>query len=380
MDVNEGEILYVLRELVEQDTTNPPGNEYLVADVVKKFFLKNKIKFKIFEKKKGRTNIIGYIGNGKPTLILAVHSDVVPAGDGWKTDPFKMVMKGGKVYGRGMVDNKGQMACALVCAKIMKSVEKLIKGTLVIACVADEEKGSELGLKYLVREKKISGDYAIVPDIENGLKRIAVGEKGLLFLKIISTGKQAHGSTPELGVNAIDNMLDFLNEFRRYKYRYRSNILFTRPTQNIGTIHGGAATNIVPGKCEARLDIRYLPSTRKEDILKDIRKMFVDVKKKNKKADFRIEIIDDQKPFVLDKKNPLIKSISKNIRNVCGWDPEIYGTSGTTVAKPLAENGIKTAVFSPGDGKAHTANECVKIKELVDFTKILCETYKDIIF
>ncbi|MBN2042837.1 MAG: ArgE/DapE family deacylase [Candidatus Aenigmarchaeota archaeon] len=380
MDVNEGELLSVLRDLTEQDTTNPPGNEYLVSNVVKKFFLKNKIRFKIYEKKKNRTNIIGYIGRGKPTLILAVHSDVVPAGDGWNSNPFKMVMKSGKLYGRGMVDNKGQMACCLICAKMIKSLEKQMKGSMVIACVADEERGSELGLKYLVREKKISGDYAIVPDIENGMKRIAVGEKGLLFLKIISLGRQAHGSTPELGVNAIDNMLDFLNEFRRYKYRYRSDILFTPPTKSIGYINGGVAANVVPGKCEARLDIRYLPSTRKEDILKDIRNMFVGVKKKNNNASFRIEIMDDQKPFILDRNNVLTKSLVKNIRNVCGWTPEIYGTSGTTVAKPLAESGVMTAVFSPGEGKAHAANECVKISELVDFTKIIRMTAEDILF
>jgi succinyl-diaminopimelate desuccinylase len=380
VDAERQELVSLLKALITQDTTNPPGNESMAVDVIRKFFDRHKIRYKIFEKQRGRANIIGYIGNGKPILIVPVHTDVVPAGDGWKTDPFKPTVRSGKIYGRGATDNKGPLACAIIAAKIFKSGEKSMKGSLVIACVADEERGSEYGMKYLLKTRRLSADYAIVPDLENRMGKIAIGEKGLLFLKITSFGKQAHASTPQFGVNAIENMLDFLIEFRRWRYKHTSNVLFSSPTKNLGVITGGLAPNIVPAQCEARLDFRYLPGTKKQDILRDVRKMFAAVKKRNKHAKFGLEVIDDQKPFVEKRKSLLTKSLSKNIKSVAGMTPEIYGSSGTTLAKPLAEAGMITAALGPGDpGTAHTVNEYIRIAELVKFTKVLCMTAEDVL-
>lgn len=379
VDSGKKELLSVLKELISINTVNPPGNEYMAADAVKEFFRKYKIRYRVFEKRKGRTNILGYIGKGDPVFMIATHLDTVSPGDGWKTDPFKAVVKGNKVYGRGTVDNKGPMACSLIAGKILKRIEKRLKGTLIIACLADEERGSKLGMRYLINERKVSADYAIVPDMETRLKKVSVGEKGLLFLRIISIGRQAHGSKPDLGVNAIENMVEFLNEFRKFRYKYRSNIMFTPPTRNLGTIEGGVAPNVVPGKCEARIDFRYLPGMKREDIIREIREIISRVKKKNKKARFEIEVIDDQKPFLQERKSILIRSVSNNIKSIIGVKPEIYGASGTTVAKPLAESGAVTAVFAPGDKVAHIANEYTYLNEMSDFTKILCMTVSDIL-
>jgi succinyl-diaminopimelate desuccinylase len=380
VDAERQELVSILKALITQDTTNPPGNESKAVEVIRKFFERHRIRYRIFEKDRGRENIIGYVGSGSPVLIIPVHTDVVPAGDGWKTDPFKPTVRSGKIYGRGATDNKGPLSCALIAAKIFKSREKSMKGTLVIACVADEERGSEYGMKYLLRSKRISGDYAIVPDLENRMGKIAIGEKGLLFLKVISFGKQAHASTPHFGVNAIDNMLDFLIEFRRWRYKHTSNVLFSGPTKNLGVISGGLAPNMVPAQCEARLDFRYLPGTKKQDIIRDVKKMFAEVRRNNRHAKFDLEVIDDQKPFVEKRKSVLTKSLSKNITSVAGMTPEIYGSSGTTLAKPLAEAGVITAALGPGDpGTAHTANEYIRIAELVKFTKVLCMTAGDVL-
>ncbi len=373
------ELIWVLKKLIARNTVNPPGNEYRAADVVKRFFRKYKIRYRVLEKRKGRTNILGYVGKGSPVLMIATHLDVVPPGDGWKTDPFRAEIRGNRLYGRGTVDNKGPMACSLIAGKILKRIEGRLKGTLVIACLADEERGSRLGLRYLINERKVSADYAIVPDMETRLKRVSVGEKGLLFLRIVSVGKQAHGSKPDLGVNAIENMVEFLNEFRRFRYKYRSNVMFSPPTKNLGTIGGGIAPNVVPGRCEARIDFRYLPGMKRDDIIRDVEKMTEKVRKGNPKAKFKIETIDDQKPFLQERKNRLVKSVSENIKSVVGVTPEIYGASGTTVAKPLAESGTVTAVFGPGDKVAHIANEYTYLDELSDFTKILCMTARDLL-
>jgi succinyl-diaminopimelate desuccinylase len=379
VDARKREMISLLSKLIAANTSNPPGNEYLAANVVKKFFRKNAIRYKAFEKAKGRANIIGYIGEGRPRLIIACHLDTVPPGKGWATDPFKAKVKGGKVYGRGAVDNKGPLAGMLIAGAVMKKLEKRLKGQVILACVADEERGSKLGMQHLLEEGKLRGEYAIVPDIEHELKKIDVAEKGLLFLEVTSLGRQAHGSMPDLGVNAVWNMIDFLGIFRRYKMKAGKHPLLSAPTINLGTIKGGEAPNIVPDECTARIDIRYLPSQKAEAIISDVRRMLAAVERRNRKAEFRLDVIDDQKPVEVDGDNELVRSIRKNVRTVTKHDAELIGIAGTTLVKPLAAKGIKAVGFSPGEGLAHTSNENISVSELSAFAKILCLVCLDLL-
>lgn len=363
----------IATELIGANTTNPPGNEYLAVDVVKKYFDAHGIRSDIFEKVRGRSNIIGYIGNGAPVLLVACHLDVVPPGDGWSTAPFKAVVSNGRIFGRGASDNKGQMASMMVLAGFLSENESKLNGSFLLVGAADEEKGSSLGFEYLLDECKISADYAIIPDVAHNMRMIDVGEKGALFLNIISYGKQAHGSTPEKGTNAIWNMIELLGNIKKMKFKRTSHELFTPPTLNLGSIFGGVATNIVPAKCEARLDVRYLPGETKEEILGDIKQMIASIKKHNPTAKFDITIDSDLPPTqVSTSNNPLLDLIAMHTESVLSVKPKAMGLSGATVTKQLIEKGIMAVGFGPGDeDQAHIANESIDIKELVDFGKIM---------
>ena len=368
----EEEIVRLSTELISTNTTNPPGNEYLAVDVIKKYFSAHGIRYDTFKKAPGRTNIIGYIGKGSPTLLVACHLDVVPAGDGWETDPFKPVVKDGRIFGRGANDNKGQMAPMLVLAKLLKHNESKLNGTLLLVGAADEEKGSRLGLEYLLDECGISADYAIIPDVANNMKIIDVGEKGTLFLDITSYGKQSHGSTPEKGINAIWNMIELLNQLKELKHKYTTHELFSPPTLNLGIISGGAAHNIVPAKCEAKLDIRYLPGETEKEILDNIYKIIASIENHNPTAKFDITIDTHLPPTQVPADNPLTSMISKHTKSILGTRPIPIGFSGVTVCKQLIEKGIMAIGFGPGDeDQAHIANESIEIQELLDFGKIM---------
>ena len=372
MQAHEEEIVRLSTELIGANTVNPPGNEYLAVNIIKKYFNAHDIKYDIFEKITGRANIVGYIGKGKPTLLIACHLDVVPPGDGWDTDPFKSVVKDGRIFGRGANDNKGQMAPMLVLAKLLKDNESSLNGSLLLIGAADEEKGSRLGLEYLLDECGISADYAIIPDVANNMKIIDVGEKGALFLNITSYGKQAHGSTPEKGINAIWNMIELLNQLRELKYKCLTHELFSPPTLNLGTISGGAAHNIVPAKCEVKLDIRYLPGETEKEILNNIYAIITSVKKHNSTAKFDITVDTHLPPTQVSADNPLISLISKHTESILGIKPVPIGFSGVTVSKQLIEKGIMAVGFGPGDeDQSHIANESIKIQELIDFGKIM---------
>ncbi len=369
---HEEDIIRLSTELIGVDTANPPGNEYLAVNIIKKYFITHGIRYDTFEKITGRTNIIGYIGKGIPTLLVACHLDVVPPGDGWNTDPFKAVVKNGRIFGRGANDNKGQMAAMLVLAKLLKDNESKLNGSLLLIGAADEEKGSRLGLEYLLDECGISADYAIIPDVANNMKIIDVGEKGALFLNITSYGKQAHGSTPEKGINAIWNMIELLSQLKKLKHKCITHELFSPPTLNLGTISGGAAHNIVPAKCEAKLDIRYLPGETEKEILNNIYKIIASIRKHNPTAKFDITIDTHLPPTQIPADNPLISLISKHTESILGTKPIPIGFSGMTVSKQLIEKGIMAVGFGPGDDdQSHIANESVEIQELIDFGKIM---------
>jgi len=99
--------------LINAKTENPPGDEILAVRIVEDFFKSLQIPYKIFQKTKDRANIVGYIGGRgerpfAPTLLVACHLDVVPAGDDWKRNPFEAWIENGRIYGRGSCDNKGQ--------------------------------------------------------------------------------------------------------------------------------------------------------------------------------------------------------------------------------------------------------------------------------
>ncbi|HHT9152185.1 MAG TPA: M20 family metallopeptidase [Candidatus Hypogeohydataceae bacterium YC40] len=373
---HRGELLDLTCQLIRARTENPPGRESLAARVVEDYFKSLHIPYTLYEKEPERTNIVAWIGpHAQPkvtSLLTACHLDVVPAGDGWEKDPFDPFVKNGRIYGRGATDNKGQMAACMVLARFLKENESQLQGEFIVVGAADEERGSRLGLEYLLEECNLKADYAIIPDVSYGMRKIDVAEKGALFLEITSHGKQAHGSRPEEGINAIWNMTDLLQELKPLPFKCTSHRLFTPPTLNLGTIQGGAARNIVPGKCKAGIDIRYLPGESKEEILERVRGIIQRVEKKNPQAHFELEVASHLEPSYVDEHNPLVGLLQRHTETVLGTRPEIIGLSGATVTKQLLQKGITAVGFGPGSEKeAHVANESIEVQQLADFVEIM---------
>lgn len=190
--------------------------------------------------------------------------DVVPPEDGWDSDPFTPVEKDGFLYGRGVLDNKGPPAASLLAARVLKQVvgDDGIGGELIIAALADEEASSvegDFGVGYLLEEDFIRPTCAIIPDIGENMRSIDVAEKGRVVLRIVAAGVQAHGSTPERGVNAIYKMAHFVTKLEQLQLPHQVHPVLRSPTLNLGEVHGGAAPNIVPGECTAYVDVRIVP-------------------------------------------------------------------------------------------------------------------------
>jgi len=326
------EIINLLGRLVAAKTVNPPGNEHLAAEIMRDALEPVGVECTVCEKERGRTNMIARIGSGSPRVLVACHFDVVPPGDGWETDPFTAVVRGGRVYGRGTSDNKGQLAVMLEIGRLLKQNEDDLIGEVILVGAADEERGSALGLEWMADEGMLNADFALIPDVGNAMREITVAEKGAFFLKITAHGKQAHGSTPERGVNAAWLMIDLLNEVRRMDLGFAPDPLFTPPTHNLGIIFGGAAPNVVPARCEAQIDFRFLPSQDADEIEEAIRAIALHIERANEGGRFEFERVMTVDPMKIDPGHPLVCRLREKALSVLGRQPELRGLSGSTVA------------------------------------------------
>lgn len=363
------EYIALLKETVEQDTTNPPGNEYLVARIIKKKLDSLRIKYTVHEKEKGRTNIIARVGKpGGKKLLVAAHMDVVPAGDGWKTRPFNPVIKDNKMFGRGVADNKSSLIASLLVLEYLKQYEHVLDGQFIFAAVADEETGSTMGMEFLLKKRvftKDNVDFAIIPDTEGEMKKIYIAEKGVLNLKVTAHGKQVHGSTPELGVNAIEKMAEFLLAIKDHELKHKKHDYLSMPTINAGSINGGIAANMVPAECECTLNIRYIPGQTPEKIIKELRGIARKIGK------FSLETEVYMPPHEVHPHNRFVISMIQNAEKA-GIKTRLDGMSGATVAKNLALHGIPAVGFDLNSNDvAHIANEYVKIDNIFKYAKIL---------
>ncbi|HJQ70326.1 MAG TPA: M20 family metallopeptidase [Blastocatellia bacterium] len=379
--VSRDEIVGIVSELVRHDTTNPPGNEYLCKQIVTDCMNRLGMEVSYYEKEPGRTNIVGRIGAGSKSIGFVSHMDVVPPGelDQWNTPPFEPTIIDGRIYGRGTLDDKGSFACAYSAAKAFLAEHKDFDGAIYLIAAADEELGSELGIIYLVEECGVKFDVAIIPD--GGRMDLSIyGEKGILWVELESRGIQAHGSTPELGRNAIVPLAELLAEVKSLDLGASYDQAFDGWTMNVGTISGGSSTNTVPAVARATIDFRLPTGITKQQVLSKIGEKIESVKRRSPDAELNAKILHETEPHLSDKNSIIISSFDRAARRLgLPMNYETFG--GNTVAKNLFFAGITSVVHYPGDDKlAHVPNEFVIIDELVTGSVLYAETLEAYFF
>jgi succinyl-diaminopimelate desuccinylase len=370
--VNRDSLVKLAQQLIQTNTSNPPGVEQAVADILIKRLKAAGLEIKIFEAAAGRPNVLA-IWRGKTkgkTLLLNGHMDTVPAGpaEGWKSDPFSGKIINGKLYGRGATDMKGCLASMVSTVEALKKEGWEPKGTLAIIFCSNEEMGDleKIGLRFSA--KKLAGelgkiDCMLIGDV-SGLE-IVIAEKGVLWLEFTAHGKEAHGSMPWLGINAIEKLGAFLMELRKLPLP-ASNPLLGKSTISINTINSGYKTNVVPALAKSTVDIRLVPGEDKKDVEKAIQNLVKIMHATDPDMNIEMKEVMYSDPVETKASEPFVRQLADVVKEVTGRQPDIKGEHGSTGAIVFQNEHIPTVVFGPGKpGDAHIVDETVSIDELV---------------
>jgi succinyl-diaminopimelate desuccinylase len=364
--IKKDRLIKTLQALIHINSENPPGSEQEIADYVCAYMSELGIRARQYAFCKGRPNVLVRIkGVSEKSLLITPHLDTVPAGSGWRHDPFAARISGNKIYGLGATDCKCNLAVALETIHSLHEEKVRLAYDLVFAATADEESGSAQGLIPLMRRGLLNVDAAVVLDADDF--EVVIAQKGLLHIKISMRGKRAHGAYPWLGINAIDQMASFLSRLRNYRFAVAAKNAYLRmPTVNVGTIRGGDKVNIVADRCECELDFRYLPGMSAQKIIADIRKMAAGCS-----SHVSLGVEDIQKPYQIGSDHPLVASFVGALRS-CGKRARVSGSEGATVITFFQDHGIPAMATGFGcGGRAHMIDEYVTIDNIYSGGRIL---------
>ncbi|MDP3143078.1 MAG: ArgE/DapE family deacylase [Candidatus Omnitrophota bacterium] len=370
--INKDRLVRLTQAIIRINSENPPGNEYQLAQLVKRKLRSYGFQVKSIEFAKRRPNIIGVLKgkSRKGAVLFSPHLDTVPAGGGWKINPFSGRIINGKIFGRGATDCKGNLAVGLEVMQSLTEEKISLSRDIIFAATADEEAGSGLGIVPLIKKGILKPSAAIILDSDEF--NIIIAQKGLIHFKIRIFGKKAHGAYPDLGINAIEIAAKVIDDLKNYQFKFRKHTLLKAPTINIGTIKGGDKVNMVADFCEFEIDLRFLPGMNAADILRQIKAL---VSKRAKK--FKIVIDGIQEPCEINKDNSLVKTLLLANRRF-HKKAKLEGSEGATVISFFLQKGISAVATGFGmEGQAHVTDERVRVDDLYKGALALEEFIKE---
>jgi len=328
-----------------------------------------------------RPNIVATIKGRRPgkRLWVMAHTDVVPEGDRslWNTDPFQVLVKDGKIYGRGVEDNQQGLVSSVFASLALVSQGIVPAHDVKLLFVADEEFGSVYGIQWLLANRTLfaSDDLIVVPDsgAHDG-SEIEVAEKNICWLKVITKGKQCHASRPDDGANAFLANCDLalrLNAMEREVFSQTDGIFVPDRTTITPTKKDANVPNIntVPADDAFYIDMRILPRYAIDDVLAEAGRRARDVESRyGVKVSFEVVQRNDSPPTAVDA--PVVLLLKDAIKATYGVEGRAVGVGGGTVGAYLRKAGLPCVVWSRQDETMHAPNEYAKLENLLGDAKV----------
>jgi succinyl-diaminopimelate desuccinylase len=356
----------LLKKLIRAEST-PRKGELAAAQVISAEFAKSAIESRIDSWGQNRANILAHLRSTGPkaALLFACHLDVVRPGEAaWKYPPFEAVESDGKIYGRGSTDMKGGLAAAVTAIRRMVDSGTKLQGDIIFLAVAGEETDS-CGAERFVSDHGRLGELApkglagvVIPEPTDFA--VVTAHRGMLWLQVTTKGKAAHGSAPQLGINAIASMQSVLNELENYEICAESHELLGRCSMSINTITGGKELNVVPDKCSIGIDTRTLRAQNHKDILADFERMLARLKADNPRFDAAVSVLRQVRPLETDSGCGFVRDFCSAVGT---GDTRAVGF--TTDGPVFASLGAPVVIFGPGKGQlCHRPDEYIDISDV----------------
>lgn len=362
----------LLSDLVGFDTVSDRSNLPLIAHIesyLAAFGVKSE---RIVDTTGQKASLWVTIGaDDRPGYVLSGHTDVVPVvGQEWSHDPFRLIERDGKLYGRGTTDMKGFVAVCL--AMVPEMVEAKLVTPIHLAISYDEEIGC-VGVRPMLGEvakKKTKPLGAFIG--EPTQMQVIIGHKGKHGVRATFKGLARHSSIAPDGVNAIEYAAELITEIRRRAIKLASeaerNSLYDVPHSTLLTsiVHGGAALNIVPDACIVEFECRGIGITESREVTDAIvawakAELEPAMKARNPECGIAFEEILDYPALDTEADAPIV-TLAKSLAGRNDHAKVAFGTEASLFAS-MAD--IPAVVIGPGSiAQAHTPDEFVEMSEL----------------
>ena len=375
MPIRPGDVRALTETLIRVDSRNPtlvsggPGEAgcaHVLAEVLGGWGFRLEWQ----EVANGRANLLARIGTpqaGAPVLLFNGHLDVVGV-EGMHHPPFAPVIEGDLLYGRGSCDMKAGIAA--MCVAAWQAAQQPIRGEIVVAAVIDEEYES-LGTRAML-ERGIRADVAVVT--EPTRLAICPAHRGFVWLEFIFSGRAAHGSRYDLGIDAIQQAATVLTALERVQQVVlptRTHPLLGRASLHASTITGGTGWSTYPEACTLCVERRTVPGETTASVLHEVETLLADLRRTDPTLSVTVSG-SGQLPSDVAVDAPLVRRLCSASAGVRGVAPAIEGLSAWTDAALLNDAGIPAVCFGPGDiALAHAATEYVPLTEIDIATAVL---------
>ena len=321
----------------------------------------------IVEPAPGRPSVVGVLegSGGGRNLMLNAHMDTVGAGG--MTDAFHPVVDSGRIYGRGAYDMKGSLAAIMLTAKLAR--QSGLAGDLVVTAVADEEVAS-LGTSAVL--ERFRADAAVVTEPTE--LRLCLAHKGFVWIELEISGVAAHGSRPDVGVDAIAHAGKILTGITELDQGLRGGP--RHPLLGTGSVHasvieGGQELSTYPARCVVKLERRTVPGEDESTVLDEMNRLIAHARESDPDLSASARVLLKRAPSEAGEDGDMAAAVSEAARHALGRPPESIGVAYWMDMALLNAAGIPTVAFGPIGEGAHADVEWVDIASL----EVCVQTY-----
>jgi acetylornithine deacetylase len=363
----------LLKELVSINSVNPdlvPGavGEVKIAAFCAQWLEAHGFEVHRLEERKGRPSVVGIAkgrGGGR-SLMFNGHIDTVTLA-GYDGDPLLPKVESGKIFGRGAFDMKSGVAAMMVAAA--NAAKQGLAGDILVACVADEEYAS-LGTAEVARHFK--ADAAVVTEPSH--LELTLAHKGFVWFDVIVEGRAAHGSRPDIGIDAITKAGHFLVALEAYGQKLLAGK--GHPVLRTGSVHAsiiksGEELSSYPATCRISIERRTIPGETGHSVENELTAILDSIARAIPDFCFSLERGLERVPFEAKTDEPIVACIRKHATEALGHTPKIRGEPFWTDCAILKEAGIPSLLFGADGAGAHAATEWASIESVETLSRIL---------